>query len=68
MTKQFPYYLAGEAVFANTDLKVTDKYSGEVAYEVPLATPDVLDQAIAAAVDATDAIDFETCCAETACC
>jgi acyl-CoA reductase-like NAD-dependent aldehyde dehydrogenase len=56
MTKTFPYYLAGEAVFANTDLKVTDKYSGEVAYEVPLATPDVLDQAIAAAVDATDAM------------
>lgn len=56
MTKKFPYYLAGEAVFANTDLKVTDKYSGEVAYEVPLATPDVLDQAIAAAVDATDAM------------
>ena len=56
MTKQFPYYLAGEAVFANTDLKVTDKYSGEVAYEVPLATPDVLDQAIAAAVDATEAM------------
>jgi acyl-CoA reductase-like NAD-dependent aldehyde dehydrogenase len=56
MTKTFPYYLAGEAVYANTDLKVTDKYSGEVAYEVPLATPDVLDQAIAAAVDATDAM------------
>jgi acyl-CoA reductase-like NAD-dependent aldehyde dehydrogenase len=56
MTKTFPYYLAGEAVYANTDLKVTDKYNGEVAYEVPLATPDVLDQAIAAAVDATDAM------------
>jgi acyl-CoA reductase-like NAD-dependent aldehyde dehydrogenase len=56
MIKKFPYYLAGEAVFANTDLKVTDKYSGEVAYEVPLATPDVLDQAIAAAVNATDAM------------
>jgi acyl-CoA reductase-like NAD-dependent aldehyde dehydrogenase len=56
MIKTFPYYLAGEAVYANTDLKVTDKYSGEVAYEVPLATPDVLDQAIAAAVDATDAM------------
>jgi acyl-CoA reductase-like NAD-dependent aldehyde dehydrogenase len=56
MIKKFPYYLAGEAVYANTDLKVTDKYSGEVAYEVPLATPDVLDQAIAAAVNATDAM------------
>ncbi|MEQ3763996.1 MAG: aldehyde dehydrogenase family protein, partial [Alcanivorax sp.] len=37
-------------------LKVTDKYSGEIAYEVPLATPEVLDQAIAAAVEATDAM------------
>jgi len=54
MTKQYPYYLANEAVFANTDLKVTDKYSGEVAYEVPLATPDVLDQAIAAAEAAAE--------------
>ena len=56
MTKKYPYYLAGEAVYANTDLKVTDKYSGEIAYEVPLATPEVLDQAIAAAVEATDAM------------
>jgi len=54
MTKQYPYYLANEAVFANTDLKVTDKYSGEVAYEVPLATPDVLDLAIAAAEAAAE--------------
>jgi acyl-CoA reductase-like NAD-dependent aldehyde dehydrogenase len=56
MTKKYPYYLAGEAIYANTDLKVTDKYSGEIAYEVPLATPDVLDQAITAAVEATDAM------------
>jgi acyl-CoA reductase-like NAD-dependent aldehyde dehydrogenase len=56
MTKKYPYYLAGEAIYANTDLKVTDKYSGEIAYEVPLATPEVLDQAIAAAVEATDAM------------
>ena len=54
MTKKYPYYLANEAVFANTDLKVTDKFSGEVAYEVPLATPDVLDQAIAAAEAAAE--------------
>jgi acyl-CoA reductase-like NAD-dependent aldehyde dehydrogenase len=56
MSKTYPYYLAGEAVYANTDLKVTDKYSGEVAYEVPLATPDVLDQAIAAAEGAAEAM------------
>lgn len=56
MSKTYPYYLAGEAVYANTDLKVTDKYSGEVAYEVPLATPDVLDEAIAAAEGAAEAM------------
>lgn len=56
MSKTYPYYLAGEAVYANTDLKVTDKYSGEVAYEVPLATPDVLDKAIAAAEGAAEAM------------
>ncbi|WP_300425055.1 aldehyde dehydrogenase family protein [uncultured Thalassolituus sp.] len=54
MTKKYPYYLANEAVFANTDLKVTDKFSGEIAYEVPLATPDVLDRAIAAAEAAAE--------------
>ncbi len=54
MTKKYPYYLANEAVFANTGLKVTDKFSGEIAYEVPLATPDVLDQAIAAAEAAAE--------------
>lgn len=56
MTKTYPYYLAGEAVYANTDLKVTDKFSGDVAYEVPLATPDVLDEAIAAAEGAAEAM------------
>ena len=56
MSKTYPYYLAGEAVYANTDLKVTDKYSGEVAYEVPLATPDVLDKAIAAAEGTAEAM------------
>jgi acyl-CoA reductase-like NAD-dependent aldehyde dehydrogenase len=56
MRKTYPYYLANEAVYANTDLKVTDKYSGEVACEVALATPDVLDQAITAAVAATEAM------------
>jgi len=55
MQKIYPYYLANEAVYANTDLKVTDKYSGEVACEVALATPDVLDQAITAAA-ATEAM------------
>ena len=56
MSRTYPYYLANKPVFANTDLKVYDKYSGELAYEVPLATPDVLDQAIAAAEAAAPAM------------
>lgn len=49
---KYPYYLANEAVFANADLEVTDKYSGEVATRVALADPGVIDGAIAAAVAA----------------
>ena len=54
--KTYPYYLANEAVYANTDLKVYDKFSGELACEVAMATPDILDKAIGAAVDATEAM------------
>ncbi|MDY6920256.1 MAG: aldehyde dehydrogenase family protein [Pseudomonadota bacterium] len=54
LKKEYPYYLASEAVYANQDLPVHDKYSGEQATAVPLATPDVLDQAIAAAVAAAE--------------
>ncbi|HAU14989.1 MAG TPA: aldehyde dehydrogenase, partial [Gammaproteobacteria bacterium] len=56
LKQEYPYYLANEAVYANTDLKVYDKYNGELATAVPLATPEVLDQAIAAACDAADAM------------
>ncbi len=56
LKQEYPYYLANEAVYANQDLKIYDKYSGEVATSVPLATPDVLDQAIGAACDAADAM------------
>lgn len=49
---QYPYYLAGEAVQANADLEVTDKYSGEVATRVALADAAAIDRAIAAAVAA----------------
>jgi acyl-CoA reductase-like NAD-dependent aldehyde dehydrogenase len=49
MKKIYPYYLANEPVFANEDLAVYDKYSGELACRVPLATPAVLEQAIEAA-------------------
>ena len=52
----YPYYLANEAVAANTDLKVTDKFSGEVATRVALADAAVIDQAIQASVDAQEAM------------
>ncbi|WP_417591836.1 aldehyde dehydrogenase family protein [Parasphingorhabdus sp.] len=49
----YPLYLNNEAVQPNTDLEVTDKYSNEVAFRTALATPDVIEQAIAGAVEAT---------------
>ncbi|GBL05185.1 aldehyde dehydrogenase family protein [Glaciecola sp. KUL10] len=49
LAKQYPYFLANEAVFANQDLTVTNKYTGEAATQVALADAKVIDQAIAAA-------------------
>ena len=48
----YPYYLANQAVYANQDLVVTDKYTGAIATRVALADASVIDQAIAAAVQA----------------
>ncbi|WP_394829465.1 aldehyde dehydrogenase family protein [Pendulispora albinea] len=53
LKEAYPYYLANQAVFANTDLEVTDKYSGKVATRVALADAKAIDQAIGAAVTAT---------------
>lgn len=53
MLKQtYPYYLANEPVAANTDLEVTDKFSGEVATRVALADAKTIDKAIGLAVAA----------------
>ena len=55
MLKQsYPYYLANDARQPNVDLKVVDKYSGEVATTVALADPQAIDEAIGAAVDAAE--------------
>lgn len=54
--KVFPYYLANEAVFANEDLEVTDKHTGEVAWRVAQADDGVVDKAVAAAVEASRAM------------
>lgn len=48
----YPYWLANEAVQANADLEVTDKYSGEVATSVALADEAAIDAGIGAAVEA----------------
>ena len=59
LKKSYPYYLANEPVAANTDLEVTDKFSGEVATRVALADAKAIDQAIGAAVDVMPAMrDF----------
>ncbi|OUS24218.1 aldehyde dehydrogenase [Gammaproteobacteria bacterium 45_16_T64] len=52
LAKQYPYYLANKAVYANEDLVVLDKYSNEVATRVAMADASVIDQAIAASVRA----------------
>jgi acyl-CoA reductase-like NAD-dependent aldehyde dehydrogenase len=49
LAKQYPYYLANKAVFANQDLEVTNKYTGEVATTVALADAEIIDKAIDAA-------------------
>lgn len=53
----YPYYLANKAVFANSDLEVTNKYTQKVATRVALADAKVIDQAIAAAQAAQPALN-----------
>ena len=45
----YPYYLANEAQRPNSDLAVTDKYTGEVAMRVALADTEAISSGIAAA-------------------
>lgn len=52
----YPYYLANEAVYANQELEVTNKYTHEVATRVAKAGADVIDKAIAAAEQAQPAM------------
>ena len=51
LQKSYPYYLANVAVAANTDLEVTDKFSGEVATRVALADAKAIDKAIGLAAE-----------------
>ena len=52
LQKNYPYYLANKAVYANEDLIVLDKYSGNVATVVAMANNSAIDAAIAASVKA----------------
>lgn len=53
LNDSYPFYLGNRAEFPNSDLEVTDKYTGEVATRVALASPDDIDRAITAADKAT---------------
>jgi acyl-CoA reductase-like NAD-dependent aldehyde dehydrogenase len=50
----YPLYLANEAVQPNTDLVVTDKFTGQPATRVALATAPIIDAGIAAATAAAE--------------
>lgn len=51
---RYPYYLANRPVAANTDLAVSDKFSGEVVTRVALANDAAVDEAIARAALAVE--------------
>jgi acyl-CoA reductase-like NAD-dependent aldehyde dehydrogenase len=54
LRERYPLYLANRAQQPNTDLVVTDKYSGEVATRVALADAAIIESAIQAAADAAE--------------
>lgn len=56
MKPDYPYYLAGQPVQANSDLPVYDKFSGELLCRVALADRVALEQAAAAAARAAPAM------------
>jgi len=56
LARTYPGYLANAPVQPNADLEVLDKYSGKVATRVALADAALIDQAIAAAYDAREAM------------
>lgn len=56
LNSAYPYYLANQAVYANQDLVVTNKYTGEIVTRVALATEQAIDHALNAAVSAQQAM------------
>ncbi len=52
----YPFYLANKPEAPNADLEVTDKYTGEVATRVAMASASDIDRGIGAAVEAAPAM------------
>ena len=45
LRESYPFYLANRAEMPNTELEVIDKYSGEVATRVAMASAEDIDRA-----------------------
>lgn len=56
LQKNYPYYLANKPLMPNTDLAVTDKFSGEVVTRVAVADAAAIDKAIGRAAAAQKAM------------
>ncbi len=56
LQESYPFYLANKPQKPNTELKVYDKYTGEVATKVAMASAEHIDQAITAAVESQEAL------------
>lgn len=56
LASEYPYFLANKPIQANSDLTVTDKFTGETVTRVALADSETIDAAIAAAVQADGAM------------
>ncbi len=56
LNESYPFYLANQPESPNSDLEVTDKYTGEVATRVALASASDIDRAIGAATEADEAM------------
>ncbi|MFQ5484200.1 MAG: aldehyde dehydrogenase family protein [Desulfobacterales bacterium] len=53
LKENYPFYLANQPLMPNTDLEVTDKFSGNVATRVAMANEDAIGEAIQMSVEAT---------------
>jgi acyl-CoA reductase-like NAD-dependent aldehyde dehydrogenase len=54
MKQTWQFYLANDPQVPNTDLEVTDKYTGNVVTRVAMADPSTIDKGIAACVEAAE--------------